>query len=161
MSGTERGAELTMAALNEALAAAIRRALPQAAVYDSPSLQNTALPAVFLTYPEQSGPEEQVGGRYLRTVRVELEYLEDYGAEDAGARYLAAADALDLALTHIPYADGLPLHTGERRWSVEQDRLRYRLTLKLRLSTPRTVVRMQRMVARTERSGHENQRDLL
>lgn len=137
--------EFTLAMVNEAIAAAVAAALPGVTVYDSPNQQNTRLPALFITHRGEQGLDGQVGERWLRRLKFDLCYLEELNLPDLGDRYRGAAEALDLALAALPYADGLPLRCAKRTWFVELDGLHYQFDLTARVSLPGNPAKMENL----------------
>ena len=59
----------------------------------------------------------------LRTIGLDLTYLEDYNLPNMQQLYEAAAEALDQVLETFPYSDGGPstlLRTYDREWKIDQ-----------------------------------------
>ena len=95
----------TMPALARSLADYLAPVLPGVTFYEDPNQQDSAMPCAFLQQ-RFSRMEKRTGGQWLRTIGLDLTYLEDYNLVDLQRRYQKAAEALDLVLETFPYTDG-------------------------------------------------------
>ena len=111
------------------------------------------LPGVtFYEDPNQQGTSSQIqlgrAGWWLRTIDLDLTYLEDYNLPDLQQRYLQAAQALDLVMETVPYQDGETqetalLRTYDRDWRIDLDALHYRFQLRVWVRQPEEPIYMQ------------------
>lgn len=137
--------EFTLELVNQAIAAVVVKALPGVTVYASPNQQHTRLPALFIGYRGEQALERQVGSCWLRRLRYDLAYLEQRNLPDLGERYQRVAEALDLALETIPFADGRPLRTTKRCWLTELDGLHYHIDLTVRVAASHVPQHMEQI----------------
>lgn len=118
---------------------------PGVPVYANPNRQGTRFPAFFVTWmPSETAA--QIGGRWLRTIGVDLTYLEELDREDQYDRFLAAAETLEEHMETIPMGGGV-LRTFGRKWFIRSDDLHYQFKLKVRVSLPSAVPRIQSIEA--------------
>ena len=138
----------TVTTIARSLANYLSPVLPGVTFYEDPNQQDSQMPAAFLQQ-RYSYLERRTGGRWLRRIGLDLTYLEDYNLPDLQRRYLAAAEALDLAMGTIPYSDGetvgtVQLHTYERSWNIDLDALHYKFELQeVVIEPPADEVKMQ------------------
>lgn len=137
--------EITLAALNLAIAGAVKEALPEVTVYDNPNQQGSDLPCVVINYRNSSAVDKQIGNRFLRTVKYDLVYLEEYNLPDLNDRFLRAADALDERMELFSFPGANPIRTLNRNWFVELAALHYQFDVKARVSLPDEGVPMEEM----------------
>lgn len=100
--------------------------------YQDPTQQQD-VPCMFLQQ-RHSEIKESIGGRVLRTIRLDLTYLVDYNLPNMQQLYQNAADALDLFLATFPYMDGdkmTLLRTYNREWDIDLDALHYKFELRV------------------------------
>ena len=87
------------------------------------------------------------GGRWLRTIRLDLTYLLDYNLTDLRQQYNKAAEALDFCMETFPYSDGTEaeklLHAYERSTDIDDDGLHYKFELRVFVEKPVDAVKMQ------------------
>ena len=139
--------EISLELISQALGGVLSAEFPESTVYDNPNQQNTSLPAFFINFMPGSGIAKQIGNRYMRTLRIDLVYLEDYNLPDLYDRYKHAAELLDEKLELIKYncsyedpdTGGLVelqclLRTFDRQWRVELSALHYEFRMELRVS---------------------------
>ena len=131
---------MTFSILNTAksLAEYLAPLFPGVSFYEDPNQQGTRCPCFFL---QQRDAETSLrtGGRFLRRVRLDLTYLEDYHLPDLQRRYEAAAQILDRCMETFPYVlpgDASPqettlLRTYDRSWRIDPDALHYRFELQV------------------------------
>ena len=135
----------TLSEVNQAIAAAVKAAIPSVTVYDNPNQQNTVLPAAFLTYRGEQELKDQIGNRWMQKLSFDLCYLVDYNLPDLGDQYRAAAESLDGTLDSVLYAGNKPLRVENRSWFVELDALHYQFDIPVRLMKPYTPTPMKSM----------------
>lgn len=145
--------ELSTQSLVRALALKLGGVFPCVPVYANPNQQGTKLPAFFITFMP-SEIRSQVDNRFLRTLKVDLIYLERHNLPDLYDRYLMAAERLDLALETFPLGETV-LRTLERKWFVELDALHYQFTVKGRVAQPNNETQMEVMERLTEEVKYE------
>lgn len=145
---------ITMQALSGSLAAWLAPELPGVAFYDNPNQQGTRPPALFLQRTN-ARIAKKMGNRFLRTLGLDLVYLEDFNQVGMADRYTAAADILDEVLDTFPYTSGeggerVLLRTYERRWDIIDSVLHYKFDLKLWVSRTEDAILMQSIQTYTE-----------
>lgn len=122
--------------------------LPGAAFYEDPSQQDSATPCAFLQQ-RYSNIKPQTGGRWLRTIGLDLTYLEDCNLPDLQQRYQRAAETLDMMMETFPYSDGdgaaTLLRAYDRDWKIDLDALHYKFELRVFVSIPELFAPMERM----------------
>ena len=126
--------------------------LPGAAFYAGPNQQGSAAPCMFLQQ-RYSRIRKRQAGRWLRTIGLDLTYLEDYNLPNMQQLYEAAAEALDQVLETFPYSDGGPstlLRTYDREWKIDQDALHYKFVLKVWVNFPENDAMMQTLDLKQE-----------
>lgn len=139
--------QISIALVQEALAAYLRQYAGAVNVYRNPNQQDTELPCWFVNLMPPSGIEKAVGNRYWRTFGFDLCYMEQFNLPDLYNRYIAKAEILDetLGLLAYPYMyqkkeDSEPeqryayIHTSNRQWVPGLDMLHYRFEVQLRVS---------------------------
>lgn len=151
----------TLSTVARSLADYLAPILPGTAFYEDPNQQDSRTPCAFLQQ-RYTNTKPIVGGRWLRTIGLDLTYLEDYHLPDLQRRYQAAAEALDLVMETFPYSDGggdetTLLRTHERAWRIDADALHYKFELRVLVSLPEAFTPMERMDYREEvTDGTEN-----
>lgn len=127
----------TITKIAESLAAYLASYLPGVTFYENPNQQGTELPCMFL---QQRGPvkiENKLSDRYLRTIALDLTYLDDYNLTDLQERYQAVAEILDEVLETFPYVSGLDftdsslIRTYNRQWNTDLDGLHYKFEIRV------------------------------
>ena len=126
----------TLETTARSLADYLAPALPGCTFYEDPNQQDSRMPCAFLQQ-RYANTALQTGGRWLKTVGLDLTYLEDYNLPDLQRRYLAAAEALDLVMDTFPYSDGgeekaTLVRAYDREWTVDLDALHYKFELRQR-----------------------------
>lgn len=124
----------------ESLAAYLAPLFPGVIFYEDPNQQDSQVPCMFL---QQRDAEisKQPASRYLRTIQLEITYLEDYNLPNLQQLYLAAAEILDENLETFPFSDGTTIaliRTYDRDWRVDEDGLHYQFAMQL-FVTPEKV----------------------
>lgn len=131
------------------LADYLASAMPGVTMFEDPNQQGTETPCMFLQQ-RYSTIKKQLNGRYLRTIGLDLTYLEDYNLPDMQQKYQAAAEALDYMLETFPYTDGesesaVLLRTYDREWRIDLDALHYKFELRVWVTKPETGEPMETM----------------
>lgn len=138
----------TLKTVARSLADYLAPALPGCTFYEDPNQQDSNMPCAFLQQ-RYANTVLQTGGRWLRTVGLDLTYLEDYNLPDLQQRYQRAAEALDLALETFPYQDGAGgstlLRTYDRDWTIDLDALHYKFELRILVSLPEQGTKMEHL----------------
>lgn len=94
----------TIESLAKSLAAYLAPEFPGVAFYEDPNQQGTDIPCMFLQQ-RRSQTKLRRGGRFLRTIGLDLTYLEDYNRPDMQRLYLSAAETLDRVMETFPYTE--------------------------------------------------------
>ena len=119
--------------------------LPDVTFFEDPSQQGLETPCLFLQQ-RYSRVRKQLGGRWLRTIGLDLTCLEDYNLPDLQRRYQRTAEALDLVLETFPYSDGersTLLRAYDREWNIDHNELHYKLELRVLVYFPEDNALMQ------------------
>lgn len=136
----------TMTTVSRSLAAYLAPLLPGMTFYEDPNQQGTKAPCIFLQQ-RYANIRLCPGGRWLRTIGLDLTCLEDYNLPDLHQRYLRTAETLDEALETWPYTDGQSpatlLRSYDRSWSIDRDGLHYKLELRAWVEKPADAVKME------------------
>ena len=136
----------TLANIARSLADYFAPYFPGVKFYEDPNQQGTTCPCMFLQARGTTQIKKHIDDRYLRTIRLDLTYLEDYNLPDLQQRYQAAAEMLDEIFETFPYADGTEstlLHTYNREWTIDLDAMHYRFDLQVFVVKPETGIPMQ------------------
>lgn len=115
-------------------------------VYDSPTV-DAEYPCfyVFVINPTISDDIIPYGKRFIS---LDVIYVQQRNVADANDDIYRIGETLDETFDMIPYTDGedtIYLHTYERSWTVEDQELHYKLTLRQRVTLPRSGTRMKTM----------------
>ena len=136
--------DINLNLISKAIADVLMEQFPESTIYDSPNQQSTLLPAWFINYMPGSSIEKQIGDRFMRTLRVDLVYLEDFNLTDLYDRYRAAADILDETIETFAYTSSsgekYMVHAHDRKWKMDLSALHYELTVKIRVSSIRPTM---------------------
>lgn len=137
----------TMPSLSRSLADYLSPALPGASIYADPNQQGTKTPALFLRQTH-ARISPQVGGLFLRTLGLDLVYLDRFYTVRGESRLQAAADAMDRMMETFPYspddeAKPVLLRAYDRHWEISDSALHYKFELRLRLNLTEDAVLMQ------------------
>ena len=140
---------LTVSTLARSLADYLAPSHPGVTFYEDPNQQDSACPCLFLQLRYDRTAQE-TGGYWLRTLGLDLTYLEDYNLPDLQRRYQAACETLDLLMETFPYSDGagtetVLLRTHEREGRIDLDGLHYTFELRERVTLPETFIPMRTM----------------
>jgi hypothetical protein len=109
--------------------------------YEDPRQQLTNLPACFLQLMS-SDIKLRLHGRFLRSLRFDLTYLEDFNLPDLQRRYQRVSEILDLNMETFPYEDAL-LRTYNRTAQIDLDALHYKFDLQIWLTPEEDDALMQ------------------
>lgn len=144
----------TMQRLSRSLADYLAPALPGVTFYDNPNQQGTALPAMFLQRTKAK-IAQKMGGRFLRTLGLDLVVLVDYNRTDMDDQYTEAADILDGMMETFPYSSGenqttARLRTYERSWFIQDEALHYKFDLKIWVAKSEDDMLMRSIQSYTE-----------
>lgn len=131
---------LTVDTVAQSLAAYLAPYFPGVTFYENPNQQGTQAPCFFLQ-TRYSSIKLQQGGRWLRTLGLDLTQLQDYNLPNLQQLYQAAAEQLDLVMETFPYSDGTTegpvlLRTYDRDWRIDLDALHYKFELRAFVSLP-------------------------
>lgn len=124
---------------------------PGVTMYEDPNQQGTSAPCLFLQQ-RYSNIKLYPGGRWLRTIGLDLTYLEDYNLPDLQAKYQAALEKLDMSLETFPYSDGVStgtvqLRTYDRSGSIDLDAMHYKFELRVWVTKPAAEALMETLDA--------------
>lgn len=143
----------TIQAISSSLADYLAPELPGVTFYDNPNQQGTKPPAVFLRRTN-ARIAKKMGDRFLRTLGLDLVYLEEFNQVGIEDRYTAAADVLDQMLETFPYiekgGETALLRTCERKWDIIDSVLHYKFDLKIWVSREEDAVLMGSIQTYTE-----------
>lgn len=118
----------------ESLAMHLADVLPGVTFYEDPNQQETVTPCCFLQQ-RYASIDNKLVDRYLRTIGLDLTYLEDYNLPDLQRRYQAAAEKLDgvMETFHLLESggDATLIRTYERNWTIDLDALHYKFELRI------------------------------
>lgn len=109
---------------------------PNVTFYEDPNQQGSRPPMMFLQQ-RYARIEKKPSGRYLRTVGLDLTYLEEYSRPDMQRVYQQAAEVLDEVLETFPYSDGEDtglVRAYGREWRIDLDAMHYKFELRVFVS---------------------------
>ena len=137
----------TVNTIAKSLADYLAPSFPGVTFLQDPAQQKLNTPCMFLQQ-RYSNISLQTGGFFLRTIGLDLTYLEDYNLPDLQRRYQTAAETLDLLMETFPYNDGtnegtVSIRTYDRDWRIDLDAMHYKFEIKERVSIPKEYVKMQ------------------
>lgn len=138
----------TITTLARSLADYLAGTLPGVTMYEDPNQQGTETPAMFLQQ-RYGSIKKQLDGYYLRTLGLDLTYLEDYNLTDLQQKYQRAGEALDLVMETFPYTDekggsAEVIRTFDRSWTIDLDALHYKFEVRVRVTPEEAAVLMKR-----------------
>ena len=145
----------TTAHIARSLADYLAPRFPDVAFYEGPNQQGSKAPCMFLQQ-RYSPIKLMQGGRWLRTIGLDLTYLEDYNRPEMQRTYTAAAEILDQVMETFPYSydgESALVRTYDREWRIDLDALHYKFELRVWVSLPEEGTPMQTM------DYHEEVRD--
>ena len=123
----------TVTTIARSLAAHLAPVLPGVQMLEDPAQQGVEPPCMFLQQ-RYSNIKPHPGGRWLRTIGVDLTYLLDYNLPDLQQQYSSAAETLDLCMEVFPYTDGTDtalLRAYDRKTDIDSDGLHYKFELRI------------------------------
>ena len=126
----------TIANLADSLATHLATVLPGVTFYEDPNQQGTKCPCAFIQLISSEVALRRQ--KYLlRTLRLDLTYLEDYNLPDLQRRYQAVSEVLDLNMETFAYTDGddsAIMRTKNRQAQIDLDGLHYKFDMDVWLS---------------------------
>lgn len=139
----------TISTIAQSLAAYLAPTFPGVTFYENPNQQGTDAPCMFLQQ-RYSYIKVKTSNRFLRTIGIDLTYLEDYNLPNMQQLYQTAAEALDEVMETFPYTDGTTegteiLRTYEREWRIDLDGMHYKFELQVLVDVPPTGTPMESM----------------
>lgn len=137
----------TVSTIAKSLADYLRTSFPDIKFLEDPSQQRAKMPCMFLQQ-RYSNIKLQTGGRWLRTIGLDLTYLEDYNLTNLQELYQTAAESLDMVMETFPYSDGTSegtslIRTYDREWRVDLDAMHYKFEIRELVTIPKEYVKMQ------------------
>lgn len=139
--------KFTLSTVARSLAAHLSGNFPGVTFFEDPNQQGSTVPCMFLQQ-RYSNLKLQTAGRWLRTIGLDLTYLEDYNRPDMQQLYQEAAETLDLVMETFPYTDGADtgaLRTYEREWRIDLDALHYKFEIRVIVHLPEPYTPMRTM----------------
>lgn len=142
----------TITTLARSLADYLEPVMPGVTMYEDPNQQGTETPAMFLQQ-RYGSIKKQLDGYYLRTLGLDLTYLEDYNLTDLQQKYQRAGEALDLVMETFPYTDPYTdeksdstevIRAFDRSWTIDLDALHYKFEVRVRVTPEEAAVLMKR-----------------
>lgn len=138
----------TITTLARSLADYLEPVMPGVTMYEDPNQQGTETPAMFLQQ-RYGSIKKQLDGYYLRTLGLDLTYLEDYNLPDLQQKYQRAGEALDLVMETFPYTDEKRdstevIRAFDRSWTIDLDALHYKFEVRVRVTPEEAAVLMKR-----------------
>lgn len=139
----------TVSTIAQSLASYLSPSFSGVTFCQDPNQQGADPPRMFLQQ-RYSFLKLRQGGRWLRTIGLDLVYEADYNLTNLQQIYQTAAETLDLMLETFPYSDGETegttlLRTYDREWRVELNAMHYKFELRNWVELPETVVPMETM----------------
>ena len=144
-AGKDSEMNFTVTTIARSLAAHLSPVLPGVQMLEDPAQQGVEPPCMFLQQ-RYYNIKPHPGGRWLRTIGVDLTYLLDYNLPDLQQQYSAAAETLDLCMEVFPYTDGTDtalLRAYDRKTDIDSDGLHYKFELRIFVEKPEDAVKMQ------------------
>lgn len=145
----------SMTNIAQALASYLTPVLPGVTFYEDPNQQMTVTPCCFLQQ-RYAKIENRLPDRYLRTIGLDLTYLEDYNLPNLQALYETAGEALDECMETFPYQGGL-LRTYDRHFDIDLDALHYQFELRVFVYPQEDGVLMQTLDYNEEAQNDTNE----
>lgn len=139
----------TISTIAQSLAAYLAPSFPGVTFYENPNQQGTDAPCMFLQQ-RYSYIKVKTSNRFLRTIGLDLTYLEDYNLPNMQQLYQTTAEALDEVMETFPYTDDTTegtelLRTYEREWRIDLDGMHYKFELQVWVDVPPTGTPMESM----------------
>lgn len=142
----------TVSTIAASLAAYLSPLFPGVTFYENPNQQGTDAPCMFLQQ-RYSFVKRRTSGQWLRTIGLDLTYLEDYNLPNMQQLYQAAAETLEIAMDAFPYSDGTStttVLTYDRDSRIDLDAMHYKFELRVIVELPETETPMQTMTYNEE-----------
>lgn len=142
----------TVSTIAASLAAYLSPLFPGVTFYQNPNQQGTNPPCMFLQQ-RYSLIKRRTSGQWLRTIGLDLTYLEDYNLPNMQQLYQAAAETLEIAMDAFPYSDGTStttVLTYDRDSRIDLDAMHYKFELRVIVELPETETPMQTMTYNEE-----------
>ena len=142
----------TVSTIAASLAAYLSPLFPGVTFYENPNQQGTNPPCMFLQQ-RYSYMKRRTSGQWLRTIGLDLTYLEDYNLPNMQQLYQAAAETLEIAMDAFPYSDGAStttVLTYDRDSRIDLDAMHYKFELRVIVELPETETPMQTMTYNEE-----------
>ena len=137
----------TVSTIAASLAAYLSPLFPGVTFYQNPNQQGTNPPCMFLQQ-RYSYMKRRTSGQWLRTIGLDLTYLEDYNLPNMQELYQAAVETLDGAMDSFPYSDGAStttVLTYDRDSRIDLDAMHYKFELRVVVEHPQAGTPMQTM----------------
>ena len=137
----------TVSTIAASLAAYLSPLFPGVTFYQNPNQQGTNPPCMFLQQ-RYSYRKRRTSGQWLRTIGLDLTYLEDYNLPNMQQLYQAAVETLDGAMDSFPYSDGAStttVLTYDRDSRIDLDAMHYKFELRVVVEHPQAGTPMQTM----------------
>ena len=142
----------TVSTIAASLAAYLAPLFPGVTFYENPNQQGTNPPCMFLQQ-RYSYMKRRISGQWLRTIGLDLTYLEDYNLPNMQQLYQAAAETLEIAMDAFPYSDGTStttVLTYDRDSRIDLDAMHYKFELRVIVELPEAETPMQTMTYNEE-----------
>lgn len=142
----------TVSTIAASLAAYLSPLFPGVTFYENPNQQGTNPPCMFLQQ-RYSYMKRRTSGQWLRTIGLDLTYLEAYNLPNMQQLYQAAAETLEIAMDAFPYSDGTnttTVLTYDRDSRIDLDAMHYKFELRVIVELPETETPMQTMTYNEE-----------
>lgn len=142
----------TVSTIAASLAAYLSPLFPGVTFYENPNQQGTNPPCMFLQQ-RYSYMKRRTSGQWLRTIGLDLTYLEAYNLPNMQQLYQAAAETLEMAMDAFPYSDGAStttVLTYDRDSRIDLDAMHYKFELRVIVELPETETPMQTMTYNEE-----------
>lgn len=138
--------------LAKSLANYLGEYFPNVTFYEDPVQQLTDVPCMFLQ-TRTTNISLKTSDRYLRTLGLDLVYLENYDLPNLQRLYQSAIEILDEHLETFPYSDGTDtclLRAYDRKSNVDEDSAHYNFELRLWVHAPESGIPMQSLTYQEE-----------
>lgn len=142
----------TVSTIAASLAAYLSPLFPGVTFYENPNQQGTNPPCMFLQQ-RYSYMKRRTSGQWLRTIGLDLTYLEAYNLPNMQQLYQAAAETLEMVMDAFPYSDGTStttVLTYDRDSRIDLDAMHYKFELRVIVELPETETPMQTMTYNEE-----------
>lgn len=123
----------TVETLSKSLANYLAPYFPGVTFYEDPVQQGTDTPCMFLQ-TRTNQITLHTSGRYLRTLGLDLIYLEDFDLPNLQRLYQKALETLDEVMETFPYSDGSDsclIRAYNRNGNVDEDSAHYNFEIRI------------------------------